>query len=272
MGKMKTKKGGYMLLFKKKTLVGLMVMAFTLPGFGNQGDSSCTTNINVLKKSSIAVGAGWADLNDLNSRLNGLGLSEFRTYGLSLGLEHQTAVGRMMMGGQLKGLFFKDRFTGNTKTAFMAGEILLHSGFNVINTEHVNLYPYLGLGAGLMNLVIGDKNTAFDTALVRPNTNLNMYQGRFLIDLGVGFDLLGGKNPSRLGLLGLRAGYTFDPTKSDRWMRDGLFVTNAPKPALSGAYILLTLGGAERKTVDVKELKMHHGRWHHEEAATDSTR
>jgi hypothetical protein len=257
-------KGGYMLSAQKKIIAGLMFLVFTVPGFGNQGDSSCTANINVLKKSNISVGAGWADLKDLNSRLSGLGLSEFRPYGLSLGLEHQTAIGRMMMGGQLKGLFFKDRLTGNTKTSFMAGEILLHSGFNVINTEHVNLYPYLGLGAGLMNLVVGDKNTPFDTALVRPNTNLNIHQGRFLIDLGVGFDLLGGKNPSRLGLLGLRAGYTFDPTKADRWMRDGLFVTSAPKPALSGAYVLLTLGGAERKTLDAKAWKHRHGMWHHE--------
>lgn len=166
------------------------------------------------------------------------------------------------MGGRLKGLIFKDRLTNNTRTAFMAGEILLHSGFNVINTEHVNLYPYLGLGAGMMNLVVGDKNTPFDTALARPNTNLNIHQGRFLIDLGVGFDLLGGKNPSRPGLVGLRAGYTFDPTKTDRWMRDGLFVTNAPKPTMNGAYVMLTFGGAERKTVDLKTWRHRHEGMH----------
>jgi hypothetical protein len=243
---------------KKQVYFVLMLVAFTLPGFGKNCDSSCVTNVNVLKKHDLSVGVGWVDLKDLNSRLNGLGLSEFRTYGLSVNLEHQTVINRMMMGGQLKGLYFKDRLTNNTRTAFMAGEILLNSGFNVVNTEHVNLYPYLGLGAGLMNLVVGDKNTPFDTALARPNTNLNIYQGRFLIDLGVGFDLLGGKNPSRLGLLGLRAGYTFDPTKSDRWMRDGLFVTETPKPTLNGAYVLLTIGGAERKTIDAKAWKRHH--------------
>lgn len=263
-----------MLSLRKKMLVGMMLMAFTVPGFSGQGDSACKANVNVLKKHDIAVGVGWVDMKPLNDRLSGLGLSEFRTYGLSLDLEHQTVINRMMMGGELKGLLFKDRLTNNTRTSFWAGEILLHSGFNVINTEHVNLYPYLGLGAGLMDLIIGDKNTPFDTALVRPNTNLNMYQGRFLIDLGVGFDLLGG-HPSRLGLLGLRAGYTFDPTKSDRWMRDGLYVSGTPKPTLNGAYVMLTLGGAERKTVDVREWKLHHGGWHHERpaaAAADSTR
>jgi hypothetical protein len=263
-----------MFSMKKKMLVGMVIMAFTLPGFGSQNDSACSANFTVLKKHAVSAGAGWIDMKPLNDRLSALGLSEFRTYGLSLDLEHQTAINRMMMGGQLKGLYFKDRLTNNTRTAFMAGEILFSSGFNVVNTEHVNLYPYLGLGAGLMNLVIGDKNTPFDTALVRPNTNLNIYQGRFLIDLGLGFDLLGGRNQSRLGLLGLRAGYTFDPTKSDRWMRDGLFINNAPKPTLNGAYVLLTLGGAERKTVNAKEWKHHHGMMmHREEApAPDSTR
>ena len=164
----------------------------------------------------------------------------------------------MMMGGEIKGLFFSTRMTGNTMTNFNAGEIFLKSGFNVINTEHINLYPYLGLGAGLMNFIIGDKNTPFDTALVRPNLNVNLYQFRFLIDLGVGFDMLGGEKSSRLGSLGLRAGYTFDPTKSDRWMRDGLFVTGTPQPTLSGAYVMFTIGGASRHSVNMKEWKHRH--------------
>jgi hypothetical protein len=249
-----------MLSSRKNLLVGLTLMAFTLPGFAAQCDSTCKGSVNVLKKHDLGVGIGWVDLKPLNDKLSDLDLSKFQTYGLSLDLEHQTVINRMMMGGELKGLFFKDRLTDNTRTSFMAGEILLHSGFNVINTEHVNLYPYLGLGAGLMNVVIGAKDTPFDTALVRPNTNLNMFQGRFLIDLGLGFDLLGGRMPNHVGLLGLRAGYTFDPTKNDRWMRDGLYVTSTPQPTLNGAYLLLTLGGAERKTVDVKKWKhMHEG-------------
>lgn len=256
---------------KRQILAGIVVTAFTLPGFGHS-DSTCPTNINVLKKHDVSAGVAWVDMNPLNGKLASLGLSEFRTYGLSVDLEHQTVINRMMMGGELKGLFFKDRLTNNTRTTFNAGELLLKSGFNVVNTEHVNVYPYLGLGAGLMNLVIGDKNTPFDTALVRPNTNLNLYQARFLVDLGVGFDLLGGKDPARLGLLGLRAGYTFDPTKSDRWMRDGLFVTSAPEPSLNGAYIVLTLGGAQRKNVDMKDWKNHHRRWRHEEMPADSAK
>jgi hypothetical protein len=239
-------------------LIGLLLIAFSVPGFCGSGDSAGAANINVLRKYDLGVGVGWLDLKPLNDRLSSIGLSNFRTYGLSLDLEHQTVINRVMMGGEIKGLLFQDRLTGNTMTTFSAGEILLRSGFNVICTEHINLYPYLGLGAGLMNLVIGDKNTAFDTALVRPNTNLNIYQFRFVIDLGVGFDLLGGKNPSRLGLLGLRAGYTFDPTKSDRWMRDRLYVTGAPQPTMNGAYVMLTLGGAGRKTMGMKDWKHHH--------------
>lgn len=260
-----------MLSRRTKMIVGMLIMSLTLPGFSRQCDS--TGAITVLKKHDIAVGVGWVDMKPLNDKLLALGLSEFRNYGLSLDLNHQTAVGRMMMGGELKGLLFKDRLTNNTRTQFSAGEILLNSGFNVVNTEHVNLYPYLGLGAGLMNLIVGDKNTPFDTARTRPNTNLNIYQARFLIDLGVGFDLLGGRNPAHLGLLGLRAGYTFDPTESDRWMRDGLFVTGAPKPTLNGAYVLLTLGGASRKTVDVKDWKHHHhDGWRHDEMPADSAK
>jgi len=239
-------------------LISLLLTALTVPGFAHSGDSTGAENVSVLKKSDLGIGVGWLGMKSLNDRLASLGLSKFQTYGLLVDLEHQMVIDRMMMGGELKGLFFHDKLTGNTNTGFWAGEILLKSGFNVINTEHVNLYPYLGLGAGLMNLVIGDKNTIFDTALVRPNTNLNMYQFRFLIDLGVGFDLLGGMNPSRLGVVGLRAGYTFDPTSGDRWMRDGLFVTSTPKPTMNGAYVMLTLGGAERKSMNMKNWMHHH--------------
>lgn len=239
----------------RKIQLGLLLLAFTLPGFGNNGDSTCTGTMNVLKKSDLGIGVGWVDIKPLNDRLSSLGLSNFRTNAFSVDLDHQTVYNRMMMGGEIKGLFFNNRLTGNTMTSFTAGEILLKSGFNVINTEHINLYPYLGLGAGLINFVIGNKNTPFDSAIVHPVTNVNLYQGRFLIDLGIGFDLLGGQNSSRLGLLGLRAGYTFDPTKSDRWMREGLFVNNAPKPTLNGGYVMLTIGGAHRKTVDMKDMK-----------------
>jgi hypothetical protein len=246
-------------------------MAFTIPGFGHSYDSTGASTMSVLKKSDLEIGVGWLDMKPLNDKLSSLGLSNFRTYGLSLDLEHQTVINRMMMGGEIKGIFFNDRLTDNTKTTFWAGQILMKSGFNVVNTEHINLYPYLGLGAGLMNLIIGDKYTAFDDARVRPNTNLNIYQFRFLIDLGVGFDLLGGNNPSRLGVVGLRAGYTFDPTKSDRWMRDGLFVNSAPKPTMNGAYVMLTLGGAERKTMSKKDWMHHHDEraHHHEEMEKD---
>jgi hypothetical protein len=229
--------------------IGLLLLAFALAGFGNNCDSSCTGTLNLLKKSDLGIGVGWVDMKPLNDRLSSLGLSNFRANALSLDLEHQTVFNRL---------------TGNTLTSFTAGEILLKSGFNVINTEHINLYPYLGLGAGLMNFVIGNKNTPFDSAIVHPNPNMNLFQGRFLIDLGVGFDLLGGQNPSRLGLLGLRAGYTFDPTKSDRWMREGLFVNDAPKPSLNGAYVMLTIGGAQRKTVNMKDWKHHYDEMHSE--------
>ena len=244
----------------------LLLFAFMLSGFGNTCDSTCTSNVNILKKSDLGIGAGWVDMKTLNDKLSSLELSEFKSYGLSLDLEHQTVINRMMLGGEIKGLFFKSTLTGNTMSSFMAGEIFMKSGFNVINTEHANVYPYLGIGAGLMNLVIGNKDTPFDSAMVRPTTNMSLYQARFLIDLGIGFDLLGGPNSSRLGLLGLRAGYTFDPTKSDRWMRDGLYVTDAPQPTLNGAYVMVTIGGASRKSVNLKDWKRRHEESHHDES------
>jgi hypothetical protein len=42
-------------------------------------------------------------------------------------------------------------------------------------------------------------------------------------------------------------------------MRDGLYITETPKPKLSGAYVMFTIGGASRKTVDMKSWKHDHG-------------
>jgi hypothetical protein len=47
-------------------------------------------------------------------------------------------------------------------------------------------------------------------------------------------------------------------------MRDGLFVTSTPLPTMNGAYVMLTIGGAERKTMSMNDWKHHHDGMHHE--------
>ncbi len=195
----------------------------------------------------IGIGVGMADMASINDKMSSLGIDPFRNYGLSLDLESQTDFNRLMMGGELRGLIFMDRVSNNMRSSFSSGSLLLKSGYNVINTDHVQLYPYLGLGVGLLDLMVRDNEVPFDSALVRRHhSTVSMYQTKFLVDLGVAFDLLGGKNPKHLGVLGIRAGYSFDPYTSDRWHHDGEILTNSPTPALNGAYVMLTLGGAHK--------------------------
>jgi hypothetical protein len=224
--------------------VFLMLSLMTISAFaGHQCDSACAMpKVNVIKKHFITGGVQYADVSGLNRTLTAYGLPGFHYYGPSFGFESQTIMNRLMMGGELKGFFVKDISSGNTKASFSAGQLLMTSGVELIKSEHLNLYPYLGLGAGLMRVSVGATNTPFDTAIVKSLPAVDVFQAKFLIDLGLGFDLIANGEKGKGATLGIRTGYMFDPVKNDKWWRTGSDFSNGPAPMLSGPYITLTMG------------------------------
>jgi hypothetical protein len=224
-------------------LVAMSLMAFSTSLFAHQCDSTGTMpQMNVVKKHFITGGVQYADISGVNDKLTAYGLPKFNYYGPSFGFESQTIIKRLMMGGELKGYFTRDISAGNSKASFSAGQLLVTSGVELINSDRVNLYPYLGLGAGLLRLSVGATNTQFDTALAKPLPGVDVFQGKFLMDFGLGFDLIAGDGKFNGSTLGLRAGYMFDPVRKGQWWRTGSDLVGGPTPALSGAYVLLTIG------------------------------
>jgi hypothetical protein len=245
----------------KRILVVMSLMAFLFPVFAHQNDSTSTMpQVTVVKKHFITGGAQYADVSGINDKLTGYGLPKFNYYGPSIGFESQTIFKRLMMGGELKGFFTRDVAAANSKASFSAGQLLMTSGVELINSDRVNLYPYLGLGAGLLRLSVGATNTPFDTAVSRAIPSVDVFQGKFLMDLGLGFDLIAGDGRFKGSTIGLRAGYMFDPVKKDQWWRTGADFNSGPTPLLSGAYVLLTLGMT-------KTVPFHHMGWKHEGAS-----
>jgi hypothetical protein len=248
-------------LVTRQILVAMSLMAFSFPLFAHQCDSSGSMpQINAVKKHFITGGAQYADISGVNAKLTSYGLPKFNYYGPSFGFESQTIIKRLMMGGELKGYFTRDISAGNSKASFSAGQLLLTSGVELINSERVNLYPYLGLGAGLLRLTVGATNTPFDTALAKPLPAVDVFQGKFLMDFGLGFDLIAGDGRFKGSTIGLRTGFLFDPVKKDQWWRTGSDLTAGPTPQLSGAYVLLTLGMT-------KTVPFHSMGWKHKDGS-----
>jgi hypothetical protein len=236
-----------------------MLSLMALSSFaGHQCDSTCTMpQVNVVKKHFITGGVQYADVSGLNRSLTAYGLPGFHYYGTSIGFESQTVRNRLMMGGELKGFFVKDISSGNTKASFSAGQLLMMSGVELIKSERANLYPYLGLGAGLMRVSVGPTDTPFDTALVRSLATVDVYQAKFLIDLGLGFDLIANGEKGKGATLGIRTGYMFDPVRNDKWWRTGSDFSNGPTPMLSGPYVTLTMGVSKPGTMMKKPWGRH---------------
>ena len=245
----------------KKSLLFLGVVCTLLlvpvvSGQIHRGDGD-TLSETLLGRSFFMGGVAWLDLDELNSRMNALGLTEFSEYGLSLAIGWDMIFNRMVSGGELEGIFWRTNETDGVRQKFWAGRLLFNSGFQILSSDRIFLYPLLGLGGGIARLWIGPEQISFDDALAIQSPD-PLYQFTVVINLGVGFDVLfplwrGYKNI----LLGFRGGYMFDPVRSSRWYRGGPDITGGPDVNVQGPYIQVVLGkGVRWRSRRAERMKM----------------
>jgi len=198
----------------------------------------------------LMLGASLIDLEALKASLDNEGYSTFEHLFISLGGGGYQIINGVLVGGEGHGLTGRRETTpssGKYKTSLSGGYGLLNVGYLVYAIEGLNVYPFLGLGGGVLRLRIVERGApVFEEVLKDPQRSVELSTGGLLVSVGVGADylvsLMGyGREPGGF-VFGLRIGYRFAPMRGD-WKMDGMDVPGGPGTGLTGPYVHFMLGG-----------------------------
>lgn len=199
---------------------------------------------SVTKFTFLEAGGVMVDAGRMNDGLSANGLAGFSDYAASLGIGRSIRAGRLVMEKQVYGIMWGNRTAGNTRGSLWSGQMLSSSGVNVLpQSLPVSLFPYAGLGAGLTVLGLYDDSRTFSDAVASPRVSSTLAQPTILLTAGLGSDFAVNlpRIEKTLGI-GVRVGYTYDPSRRDTWWSDGTRITDGPEPVLSGVYGKLVIG------------------------------
>lgn len=236
---------------KAKIVVTLTVVVVVSILFVNnsQGQEIATSAKEGGGMGYSMFGTSRIDIEDLNAKLESKGYSSIPDNFFSVGGGgHSIINNRLIIGGEGHALLGEEVTTGNKKNSIYIVYGFFNLGYILYSVQELRVYPLLGLGGGGMNLNITEEVTSlsFDEVLDNPKRGVELSTDGFLVNLAFGIDYLlklGEDEKGKGGLvLGLRAGYTLSPFKSD-WTTDKIEISGAPETAITGPYIRLMIGG-----------------------------
>lgn len=192
-------------------------------------------------------GIGGIDLNldNFNADLARNGVGDFKSYSTTLSLGGQKSFKRLIGEHELSLLMWKREENASTTASLMAGNLLWNAGYNVLPSKwRTDLYPFGGIGVGLTGLnVLADKKS-FEDALIQSEPDLFAWQWRFILNAGIGANFAIKNQTDKMGgVVGIRVGYLFDPTSTNRWRSGGTEISGLSALDHSGPYIKVIFGG-----------------------------
>jgi hypothetical protein len=210
-------------------------------------------------------GGGLRMVGKANTVLNDNGIPGLSKYYASFGFGHTTRIGRLITTAEIMGTA-SNRWVSDGETSELdAAYGLWNIGFDVVKVPAFNLYPLVGLGGGVLNLIARADTKSFSDLAAVNNYPLNLWQGVFLLNAGLGADVIFPTHDRHAFTLGIRAGYLFDPNSGPVWYQDGVKITGGPAPDLSGVYVKLVIGSTGPLTWG------HHARMNCASGCTEAT-
>jgi hypothetical protein len=211
--------------------------------FGKSDSLSCTSMVT-RHIGFVEPGASWLSMDNLNEYLVQQGLSPFNDRSPSFTIGHRKELKRLYFESGFTFRYFDDHTRSNLKASLYNGTYLWNTGFNLLPQVYpVTLFPYAGIGFGVAYMHVRSDSRAFSDAIVSNGPDFTMWQGAFLLNAGIGSDLIVTK-VSRGFVVGLRGGYIYDPFSSKHeWRSNGTKITNLPNLDQSGPYVHLLIGG-----------------------------
>ena len=154
---------------------------------------------------------------------------------------------RFMLGAEFHSLFGQLSQNSTDSLRVEGSYGLIHLGYAVFASSRFQLFPYVGVGPGLMNVYGSDNLTSLLNVSQGSNQQINNMQGAsILLDFGVAGNVVLPMSPEngedqRGPALGLRLGYLL-PVTQTAWQSNRLPVTGGPELAPGGFYLKLTAG------------------------------
>ena len=226
------------------TVVALIVLAFISPTllYSNEGA------VKGGGGGGFMFGLNRFDLTKLSTKLEAKGFEALEKNSFSFGGGGYGIIReKILLGGEGHGSQ-QNIFSDTLKASIGAGYGFFDVGYVVFSKSSFKLFPMIGLGGGSINLNITERGVTptFDEILENPGREVNISTGGILLQLGVGMDYflkLGEDEEGEGGLLfGIRAGYTYAPTKAD-WKMEDMDILGGPDAGVTGPYVHLVVGG-----------------------------
>jgi len=238
-----------MVQIKKFHVIGmaLIVVMFLFP-ISNALAGSDTPAQDEKEKVTVpflTFGGTDIDVDAMNKLMTPKGYRRFKDYSFIMGGGFYKKVGRSILEFEIRGIRWNTRKRGNKQSSLGGINGLIHYGFNVLPQGPITLFPYVGGGFGKLWLGLTKTSTPLDSLLAQPVTDIKLEQKTFILDAGIGFDVTitrkrtPDKNPITIGI---RTGYSYDPTDNRDWYENDTAIKGGPKLSLSGPYARLILG------------------------------
>ncbi len=227
-----------------------LLLSVALLGASEQVNAQ-TTGDQAVRRAYVQAGYVRFDIDGLNADLVGVGLPALERDFLTLGGAAYTVVGRFLFGAEGHAILGRDETTANAarEVSGNGGYGLLRVGYLAVSTAGIDVFPTVGIGGGGMGLSIVEQGApTFDDVLTDPETAAHLSTRMFLLDAGLAanYRINSGGERGRGFLVGLQAGYTFAPGRTE-WRLDGSNdVAGGPAFQIEGPYLRISLGGWAR--------------------------
>lgn len=141
------------------------------------------------------------------------------------------------------------------KAKYNQFQFYTRAGYNVSKSANYRLYPFLGINLSQAMLRIQDDNkikstSEFSTELLNTSASKTLWNPRFGVELGAGFDYLIKMKEKQMDCytiqrnipIGFRVGYYLQATSSNWKIDDNYNLNNGPNNKQSNIFVTLNIG------------------------------
>lgn len=200
---------------------------------------------------ALSTGMSTMSVDALNARVTPTQFAPLSNDAVSFGASGYVAVGRALLGAEVARSSFGEEGLDNGRTDELSAlHGVVTAGYALVATEHVSIYPQLGVGLGRVAVSLRDRSgtsaaqtqPTFDEVAQAPGAESRLTGRHLVYSLGAGADYLVTRaGASRGVVLGVRAGLLASPNRTT-WTRDGETVVAGPDAAVGGPFVRVVVG------------------------------
>lgn len=208
----------------------------------------CIACVGLLSAKEVYGGMGFVMPGYRTLEVEGVN-SAFQTHGFPT-LDEQTfsiggggygIINGFLIGGEGHGITEKTFINADHKTSLKGGYGVFTMGYVLASSRSFLLYPLVGVGGGMIDLEISEKNTLdFDDVMTNSRRSIHLIQKNMVLDFSLNTTFSFWSNGGLM--IGARVGYMMTPYTS-KTTSNGLEVYNAPDINYEGLYFSVSLGG-----------------------------